>query len=163
MDAMLQNDHEYTFALELGKLLDEHRGGEVIVMDMRSLNFWTDFFVIATVTSNTHLAGLERHIKDFTREKGLEIRGIPFRRRLRRSEANADSSSTEQEEWRLLDLGAIVIHLMTSRLRSFYELERLWSAAPRIFQSAAPPAEPKQSGPENPGSGVSRSHSSKSS
>ena len=94
MGGMLQTDEK--IALELGKLLDDHRGQEVLVMDMRSINFWTDFFVIATVTSNTHLQGLERHIKDYVREKGLEIIHHPGR-----SGKNPESGA---DEWRLIDL-----------------------------------------------------------
>ena len=111
-------------ALEIGKLLTEHNGLNVVVMDMRSLNFWTDFFIIATVTSNTHLSGLERHVKDYTREKDMEI--------LHRSK-RPDNKDLSSEEWNLLDLGGIVIHLMTAKTRNFFELERLWSAAPIIF------------------------------
>ena len=132
MDGMLQNNGDLSLATELGKLLDDHRGMEVVVMDMRALNFWTDFFIIATVTSETHLMGLERHIKEFVHEKGLEIL-----RRSRRPNKTSEQNSTEprSDEWRLLDLGGIVIHLMTARIRSFFELERLWSAAPLIYQS----------------------------
>jgi ribosome-associated protein len=114
-------------ALELGKLLADHNGLDVVVMDMRSLNFWTDFFIIATVTSNTHLSGLERHIKDYTRETGMEI--------LHRSK-RPDNKELSSEEWSLLDLGGIVVHLMTAKIRDFFELERLWSAAPIIFGEA---------------------------
>ena len=121
-------------ALEMGKLLADHNGLNVVVMDMRSLNFWTDFFIIATVTSNTHLSGLERHIKDYTREKGMEIL-----HRSKRPDKKIDLASSElsSEEWSLLDLGGIVIHLMTAKIRNFFELERLWSAAPIIFGETA--------------------------
>ena len=136
MDAMLQSENGKTLAVDLGKLLEEHRGADVVVMDMRSLNFWTDFFIIATVTSNTHLLGLERHIKDFTREKGIDI----LRRSKRPASAAAPlysgSSSVESgtDEWSLIDLGDIVIHLMSARTRAFFELERLWSAASIVYR-----------------------------
>jgi ribosome-associated protein len=129
MDDTLQANKARTTeqnAVDLGKLLCEHRGGDVLVMDMRKINFWTDFFVIATVSSSAHLSGLERHIKDFSRERGIDI--------LRHS-----PKPGEGEEWSLLDLGAIVVHLMTSRTRSFYELERLWSTAPAIYRDASDP------------------------
>ena len=119
-------------ALELGKLLEDHNGKEVIVMDMTTLNFWTDFFIIATVTSNTHLAGLERHIKDFIHEKGLEIL-----HRSRRPDVD--------DEWCLLDLGGIVIHLMTATTRDFFELERLWNAASVIYRAQKPAHSSKSS------------------
>ena len=115
MDDLLQNK-----ACALGKFLQNHQGEDVVVMDMRNLNFWTDFFVITTVRSNIHLKGLERHIKNFVQENDLEI--------LHRSR-KPDS----EDEWCLLDLGSIVVHLMTAKSRSFFELERLWSAAPLIY------------------------------
>ena len=123
-DMLLSREALQGKAVELGKLLADHRGADVVVMDMGDLNFWTDFFVITTVTSNTHLMGLERHIKDFVLENQLEII-----HRSRRPKTD--------DEWCLLDLGGIVIHLMTARVRSFFELERLWSAAPLIYQGGS--------------------------
>ena len=120
MDATLQSKT----ATEIGKLLYEHKGGEVVVMDMRPLDFWTDFFIIATVTSNTHLSGLERHIKEFAGERELEI--LRFSRK---------PESSNADEWRLVELPGMVIHLMAAKTRSFFELERLWNAAPIIYQS----------------------------
>jgi ribosome-associated protein len=109
-------------ALALGALLSDHRALDVAVLDLRGCNSWTDFFVIATVTSLSHLEGLERHIKEFCRAQDLEI--------LRRSPRPAQAV---EDDWRLTDLGNVVVHLMSDRARNFYELERLWSAAPRIF------------------------------
>ncbi|GHV60397.1 hypothetical protein AGMMS49587_01520 [Spirochaetia bacterium] len=111
-----------SLAIALGELLHSARGGDVAVMDLRPLNGWTDFFVLATVTSSTHLSGLERHVKDFSRERGIEI--------LRRSRKPA-----ADDDWCLIDLGYIVVHLMTEKTRTFYELERLWSTAPIIYSS----------------------------
>jgi ribosome-associated protein len=106
-------DSEET-ATALGELLREHNGGDVAVMDLRELNIWTDFFVIATVTSNAHVQGLIRHIKDFTRDRDIEIL---HRRR----------KTLSEDEWNLVDLGTVVVHLMSEKARSFYELERLWA------------------------------------
>ena len=96
----------------LGKLLQEHNGEDVSVMDLRGINNWTDFFIIATVTSKTHMEGLERHIKEFCRENNLDI--------IRHSRKNID------DQWRLIDIGWAVIHLMNKNAREFYDLERLW-------------------------------------
>ena len=131
MDAMSENKQDIMLACQLGKLLDEHRGMDVVVMDMRPLNFWTDFFIISTATSGTHLSGLERHIKEFARENGLEIP--------RRSRKPENAAGPGGDEWRLLDLGNIVIHLMAAKTRSFFELERLWSAAPLIYTGSSTP------------------------
>jgi ribosome-associated protein len=93
-------------------------------MDLRECNSWTDFFVIATVTSGSHRQGLERHIKDFCRDRDLDI--------LRQSPR---LKGVPDDDWRLTDLGPVVIHLMSEGARNFYELERLWSAAPVVFRA----------------------------
>jgi len=113
----------------LGNLLREHKGDNVLVLDLREMGAWTDFFVIATASSNTHLDGLERHIKEFCTERGIEI--------LRRSRRPAVSNRTrisggtqaQDDEWRIIDLGSTVIHLMSRKAREFYDLERLYSMA----------------------------------
>jgi len=100
-------------AAVLGELLRDHRGGDVRVMDLRELGAWTDFFVIATSSSGTHMDGLDRHIKEFCEERGIDIL-----RRSRKPEG--------EDEWRIIDLGPIVIHLMNNKARAFYDLERLY-------------------------------------
>jgi ribosome-associated protein len=62
------------------------------------------------------MQGLQRNIKEFARERNLEI----LRRHHKQSAA---------DEWNLIDMGNIVIHLMSAKSRAFYELERLWGAA----------------------------------
>jgi len=103
-------------ATALADLLRDHKGADALVLDLREMAAWTDFFVIATSTSNTHMDGLDRHIKEFCDERGIDI--------LRRSH-----KPEGEEEWRIIDLGPIVIHLMNSRARAFYDLERLFSLA----------------------------------
>jgi ribosome-associated protein len=115
MDDMLLETEDtdvFQFVKPLAELLQEHNGQDVSLLDLRSINNWTDFFIIATVTSKAHMDGLERHIKDFCRGKGIEILGI--------------SPKSADDEWRLIDLGTAVVHLMNSHARDFYELERLW-------------------------------------
>ena len=101
----------------LGALLRDHRGADVVVMDLREMGAWTDFFVIATASSDAHMDGLERHVREFCRENGMEI--------LRRS--HRPKGMAALDEWRIIDMGSIVIHLMSDRARAFYDLERLYS------------------------------------
>jgi len=115
MDDMLsktENSSPFQTAKQLSELLQAHNGQDVSLLDIRGINDWADFFIIATVSSRTHMDGLERHIKDFCRENGTDIFGI--------------SPKSTDDEWRLIDLGSIIIHLMNSHARDFYELEKLW-------------------------------------
>ena len=113
MDDMLSKTEDtLQTANALAGLLREYNGQDVTLMDIRGINDWADFFLIATVSSGTHMDGLDRHIKDFCREKRIDIFGV--------------SPRSTDDEWRLMDLGSIIIHLMNSRARDFYELEKLW-------------------------------------
>jgi len=96
------------------ELLKEHKGQDVILLDLRKFQTWTDFFVVAAVSSSTHMDGLMRHIKEFCHSREIEILG--------------SSRKEADDQWRLIDLGSIIIHLMTPNAREFYELERLWSS-----------------------------------
>ena len=101
----------------IGDLLREHNGADVVVLELPEPAAWTDFFVIATVTSSTHLDGLERHIKEFCWEREIDI--------LRQSR-KPNVFSGQEDEWRIIDLGSTVIHLMSHKARAFYDLERLY-------------------------------------
>jgi ribosome-associated protein len=104
-------------ALGLAKLLAEHKGAEVVALDVAAQAGWTDYFVIATATSGTHLRSLARFADEYAAERGIS--------RLNRS------SIAEDDEWALEDFGDVVVHIMTAGSRAFYELEKLW------FQAAA--------------------------
>ena len=121
----------YEDVLCICKLLEEHKGGNVAALDLRKLNLWTDFFIIATVSSGTHLQGLLRHIKDYADAQGLNV----LRRTQREGTAvnNTQANGSSHGGWSLIDLGTAVIHLMTAQSREFYELEVLWSSAGRIY------------------------------
>ncbi len=102
-------------AMEIAKLMEEGKGEDVAVLDVSGLNSWADYFVIVTVTSGPHWQGLYRTVKEYISKNGLEIRKTV------RKGQNGD-------DWNLIDLGSIVVHLMTRDARDFYELEKLWHA-----------------------------------
>lgn len=102
-------------ALEIAQLLEDGKGQEVRVLDISKLNSWTDYFVIVTVTSSMLSQGLYKLVKDYIKENDLEIR-------------LTHSKSSQGSDWNSIDLGPIVVHLMTQEAREFYELEKLWHA-----------------------------------
>lgn len=109
-------------ALSLGKILQEHKGEDVMVLDVSGSNSWADFFVIATVTSSAHSRGLSRHVQEALKPLALEVR--PTRRKI-----------PDGDEWTLIDLGDIVVHLMTQSARAFYDLEKLWYGAVDLMKA----------------------------
>lgn len=100
-------------ALEIAQILEDGKGQDITVIDVSELNSWTDYFVIATVTSSTHWQGLYKDVKDYVNKNDMQIHTT--------SEKKSDG-----DEWNLIDIGTVVVHLMTKEARNFYELEKLW-------------------------------------
>lgn len=118
--SMKMNNDTRTAAVTLGRLLVDHRGKDVCVLDVSGRNSWADYFIIATASSSVHSRGLQRHVHDSLKELGLEVRLT--KRRI-----------PDGEEWILIDLGNVIVHLMTQTARSFYDLEKLWFGAPNLL------------------------------
>lgn len=100
-------------AREIAKLMEDGRGKDVTLLDISGLNSWTDYFVIVTVNSSAHWQGLYKQVKEYIKENDLEIH-------------LTNKKTPDGDDWNLIDLGAIVIHLMSEQARQFYDLEKLW-------------------------------------
>ncbi len=105
-----------SLAFAAGALLAEHKAEDVIILDLRSIAGWTDFFVIATSNSSTHMKGLARFIEEFMAAEKIQPLNKPVLK--------------DDESWLLEDMGDVVVHIMSREARSFYELEKLWFSAP---------------------------------
>ena len=94
---------------------------DITVLDVRDQTILTDYFIIVTGTSNTHIQSIAGNVLDVLRDNGIRAR----------SEGHADSF------WVVLDYGDAILHVQSEETREFYDLERLWADA----QIAAWPAE----------------------
>ena len=83
-----------------------------IAIDVTKISSLTDFMVIASGTSNRHIAAISEHILESLKEtniSGIKIEG------------------QGGDDWVLVDAGDVVIHLMSADAREFYDLEKFWS------------------------------------
>jgi len=90
---------------------------DIIILDLRGLSSVTDFFVICSGTSDTHVEGIAEIIEEKLEEHN---------ERLWHREGERKAS------WILLDYIDAIIHVFTEDTREFYGLERLWGDAPRF-------------------------------
>jgi ribosome-associated protein len=110
--------HEDT-ACAVARLLTDHRCDNPVVLDIGAVSDVADYFVIATVRSSTHLAGVYGHLMQYCKERGIEPLG--------------GSKRVPNNPWLLVDLGPVVVHLMERETREFYELEKLWFNGRLVF------------------------------
>ncbi|MBO5770599.1 MAG: ribosome silencing factor [Spirochaetales bacterium] len=92
--------------------LEDHKCADVAVVDMQDCS-WTDAFVIGTVSSVGHLKGVVHQLWGELIDLGLTV--------------NNRHKTPGDDGWELIDCGDVVIHLMSSELREFYNLEKLWN------------------------------------
>jgi ribosome-associated protein len=107
-------------ACEIAKMLSEHNGEKTIALDLTGQNSFADYFVIATATSFAHLRGLATRVEEWMTGNAME-------------QLNRHRSIADDDGWLLVDLGNIVVHLMTEEAREFYELEKLWFSGTIVF------------------------------
>lgn len=94
------------------EVLDERKGHNITTLDVRGKTTVTDYMVLATGTSDRHINALADYVSEKVKEEGVVPLG---------QEGGVGS------DWVLLDLGDIILHLMTDQARGFYQLEKLWS------------------------------------
>ncbi len=97
--------------------IEDRKGRRVAALDLRGLNDATDYFVVASGTSDAHVRGLADGVIQAMTRAGYDVHhveGLPSGR------------------WVLLDFVDVVVHLFHPETRAFYRLEQLWQDAPVV-------------------------------
>ena len=105
-------------ALLCRELADSKKAEDIVVLDVRELSTVTDYFVIASATSEPHLRAVAEEITEKLREEHA-VR------------PRAEDGSL-RGTWVVLDFFDVMVHLMRADARKHFDLEGLWSDAPRL-------------------------------
>jgi ribosome-associated protein len=92
----------------------DHKASDVVVLNLKPLTDMTDYFVVASGTSDTHVRGLAEYVAAELKKDGVTVYHI---------------EGLAQGRWVLLDYVDFVVHIFHPTLRAFYQLERLWGDA----------------------------------
>ena len=110
-------DQARAFALAAAKVAAERHCSDIVVLDLSGKSPATDFFVIATGTSDRQMRTVADEINEAAREHKFQRFG---------------RAGYEQARWILLDYVDVVIHIFDSEYRDYYDLELLWGDAERL-------------------------------
>ena len=103
------------------ELLDQKKAEDPVLMDLRKVNSYLDYFIIATGNSHTHCRALAKDVEKKLHEAGLKQYGNP------------DYSSG----WIIIDFGTLIVHIFTEEMRSYYQLEKLWGDSEKYYVKEA--------------------------
>lgn len=87
---------------------------DVVLLDLKGVTDVTDFFIVASGTSDTHVRSIAEHVMAEMKKEGVTVH---------------HAEGLAQGRWALLDFVDFVVHVFHPTLRGFYQLERLWSDA----------------------------------
>ncbi|HSV02847.1 MAG TPA: ribosome silencing factor [Phenylobacterium sp.] len=112
-----QDDQSRITALEdliLGRL-DEDKAQDVVFIDLKGKSPVADGLIVASGRSHRHVGALADHLLRLLKEEGYgraRVEGLPHC------------------DWVLIDAGDVIVHLFRPEVRSFYNIEKIWSVEP---------------------------------
>lgn len=99
-------------------LAAEKKAENLVVLDLRGISTFTDFFVVCSGTADPHLKAIAGSIREGLRDDyavtPLAVDGYPA------------------SQWMILDYIQVIVHIFHEAKRDFYDLETLWNDAPRL-------------------------------
>jgi ribosome-associated protein len=109
------------------KAIEDIKGLELKVLDVRDLTTICDYMIMVTGTSNRHVKSIADNVIAQAKAAGTRPMG---------------TEGLEAGEWVLVDLGDVVVHAMQAQARAFYQLEKLWDVPPPEPETVAKPPKP---------------------
>jgi len=110
------NDAGHANAMFVANAGLDKKAEDVLVLDVRGLTSYADYFVLMTADSDRQASAIADHLDQRMKERGVTKVG---------------SEGYETGRWILVDYGDVVAHVMNRESRELYDLEGLWADAPR--------------------------------
>jgi len=95
-----------------------------VILDLKGLCAFADYFLICSGTSRRHVLSLAQHLEETLAHRGVKPLGTEGR---------------QEGYWVLMDYHDVVIHIFLQPFREFYDLEGLWAEAPKVPADDFPP------------------------
>ncbi len=112
-------------ALACARAAAERRGIDPVLLDLRGVSSVADFFLVVSGRSDTQVRAISEGIEHDLRAEGHRPLGV---------------EGLRTGQWVLLDYEDVVVHVFYETARQFYDLERLFSTAPRLPLPVEAPA-----------------------
>ncbi len=95
----------------------EKKAYDVVLLEVSELTSLADYFLLCAGRSDTQVQAIAQGIEENLRRLGIRLLSV---------------EGLSRGQWVLMDFGDVVVHIFYEPVREFYDLERLWSQAPRV-------------------------------
>ncbi len=96
--------------------LDDIKARDIVVLDVKRMTPLFDRIIIASADSSRQSKALSSHVQEKLKALGASVHGV---------------EGGQAGEWILVDLGSVIVHIMQTAIRKYYNLEELWAPLPR--------------------------------
>ncbi len=100
-------------------LISDKKGVDTVLLDIHSLSYIADYFVVSTAESERQLKALADDIQKELKKQSVLPLGV---------------EGAPESGWVLLDYGAVIAHLFSPEMREYYQLEQMWARAPVVVR-----------------------------
>jgi len=91
--------------------LDEKKGEDIQIIEIKDISIIADYFIIANGTNSSQVDALVHSVSDTLGKKGFEPKRV---------------EGVRSASWILMDYGDLIVHVFSKEDRLFYNLERIW-------------------------------------
>ena len=95
------------------KTIDDNKAEDIVTIDLKGKTSIANYMVIASGTSNRHVAAIADKLKYELKQNGYSV----------------TSEGEEKANWVLIDAFDVIVHLFCPEVREFYNLEKMWTTA----------------------------------
>ncbi|HEY5338713.1 MAG TPA: ribosome silencing factor [Rhizomicrobium sp.] len=92
--------------------LDDDKAEDIVTIDLKGRSSLADALVIASGRSSRHVASIAEHLARKLKDAGYGTRPV---------------NGAGQSDWVLVDAGDVIVHIFRPEVRSYYDLEGMWS------------------------------------
>lgn len=107
-------DEPDVLAHACARMMLEKKALDIRILDIRKLTDFAKYFVIGSATSDIHLKSVADAVVDGAAEEGIK----PYK-----------SEGWQNNQWIIIDYVDVVVHLLLSEAREFYNIEKIWADA----------------------------------
>lgn len=107
------------YARKAVELADERQATDIVLLDLRGIATFADFFVILTTETRRQLGAVAADL-----DQELRKVGVPLHHR----------EGSVEGGWMLLDFGNVIVHLFGTEERAYYQLDQVWAHAPALVR-----------------------------